>query len=310
MPVVRDRTGGRCLHGGALVVTVTVVTDTTIPSVAMRDGNEIPQLGFGVWQVPDDQAQVATEEALRVGYRLVDTAAVYGNESGVGRAIAASGVPREDLFITTKLWNADQGYDSTLKAFDVSMEKLGLETLDLYLIHWACPRADRYLDTWKAFATLAESGRVRSIGVSNFHRTELERIIDETGVVPVLNQIEVHPYLQQDEMRELNASHGTLTEAWSPLGSGKGLLDDPVLTQIAERHGATAAQVVLAWHLQIGNVVIPKSVTPSRIAENFNATSVTLSDADLEQIAALDNGTRYGGDPSTAHFGLPEFADT
>lgn len=288
---------------------MTAVTDATIPRVALRDGNEIPQLGFGVWQVPDDQAQVATEEALRVGYRLLDTAAVYRNESGVGRAIAASGVPREDLFVTTKLWNSDQGYDSTLRAFDVSMDKLGLETLDLYLIHWACPRADRYLDTWKAFATLAESGRVRSIGVSNFHRPELERIIEETGVVPVLNQIEMHPYLQQTEMRALNASHGILTEAWSPLGSGHGLLDDPVLVQIAERHAATPAQVVLAWHLQIGNVVIPKSVTPARIAENVKAPSVTLTSEDLEQIAALDNGTRYGGNPSTAHFGLREFAD-
>src|SRR5699024_11136959 len=262
---------------------------------------QIPQLGFGVWQVPDDQAQVATEEALRVGYRLVDTAAVYGNESGVGRAIAAAGVPREELFVTTKLWNADQGYDSTLRAFDVSMEKLGLETLDLYLIHWACPRADRYLDTWKAFASLAESGRVRSIGVSNFHRAHLERIIDETGVVPVLNQIEVHPYLQQNEMRAVNAEHGIATEAWSPLGSGHGLLKDPVLAQIAQRHEATVAQVVLAWHLQIGNVVIPKSVTPSRIEENFHAPAVRLAADDLAQIATLDSGTRYGGHPNTAH---------
>src|SRR5699024_10290186 len=270
---------------------------------------EIPQLGFGVWQVPDDQAQVATEEALRVGYRLLDTAAVYRNESGVGRAIAAAGVPREELFVTTKLWNADQGYDSTLRAFDVSMEKLGLETLDLYLIHWACPRADRYLDTWKAFATLAESGRVRSIGVSNFHRTELERIINETGVVPVLNQIEVYPYLQPAEMRERTAAHGILTEAHPPLGTGKGLLEPPVLAQVAQRHGATRPQVVLAWHLQTGNVVIPKSVPPSRLAENFKAASVTLSAEDMEQIAALDSGTRYGRNPSTAHFGLPEFAD-
>lgn len=288
---------------------MTVVTDTSIPSVALRDGTTIPQLGFGVWQVPDDQAQVATEEALRVGYRLLDTAAVYRNEAGVGRAISAVGVPREQLYITTKLWNADQGYDSTLRAFDVSMDKLGLDTLDLYLIHWACPRADRFLDTWKAFATLAESGRVRSIGVSNFHAPQLERIIGETGVIPVLNQIEMHPYLQQKQMRAANAEHGILTEAWSPLGSGHGLLNDPVLVQIAEAHAATPAQVVLAWHLQVGNVVIPKSVTPSRIAENFKAPSVTLTAAEMAQIEGLDNGTRYGGNPDTAHFGLPEFAD-
>lgn len=285
------------------------VTETTIPRVTLRDGNEIPQLGFGVWRVPDDQAQTATAEALRVGYRLIDTAADYGNESGVGRAISASGIPRDELFITTKLNNPDQGYDSTLRAFDVSMDKLGLETLDLYLIHWPCPRAELYGDTWKAFVALAKSGRVRSIGVSNFHRPHLDRIIDETGVVPVLNQIEVHPYLQQNELRAVNAEHSVATEAWSPLGSGHGLLKDAVLAQIAQRHEVTVAQVVLAWHLQIGNVVIPKSVTPSRIAENFLAPTVTLTAADLAQIETLDSGTRYGGNPDTAHFGMPEFAD-
>lgn len=286
------------------------MSETTNPRVALRDGHEIPQLGFGVWRVPDDEAETVTAEALRVGYRLVDTAAGYGNEAGVGRAIAASGIPRDELFITTKLDNPDQGYDTTLRAFDESMDKLGLETLDLYLIHWPCPRAERYADSWKAFVALAESGRVRSIGVSNFHRSHLERIIDETGVVPVLNQIEVHPYLQQQEMRAVNAEHGIATEAWSPLGSGHGLLKDPVLAQIAQRHEATVAQVALAWHLAIGNVVIPKSVTPSRIAENFQAPTLTLSPADLAQIETLDSGTRYGGHPDTAHFGMPEFADS
>lgn len=286
------------------------MTETTTPRVALRDGNEIPQLGFGVWQVPDDEAETATAEALRVGYRLVDTAAGYRNEAGVGRAIAASGIPRDELFITTKLNNPDQGYDTTLRAFDASMDQLGLDTLDLYLIHWPCPRAERYAETWKAFVALAESGRVRSIGVSNFHGPHLERIIDESGVVPVLNQIEVHPYLQQNEMRAVNAEHGIATQAWSPLGSGHGLLEDPVLAQIAQRHEVTVAQVVLAWHLQIGNVVIPKSVTPSRIAENFLAPTVTLTAADLAQIETLDSGTRYGGDPNAAHFGMPEFADS
>ena len=280
------------------------VTDTTIPTVKLHDGNLIPQLGFGVWQVPDDEAETATAEALRVGYRLIDTAAAYKNESGVGRAIADSGVAREDLFITTKLWNADQGYDSTLRAFDASMDKLGLETLDLYLIHWACPEADRYLDTWKAFVKLAESGRVRSIGVSNFHQPHLERIIGETGVTPVMNQLETHPYLQQKQMRAFDAEHQIVNESWSPLGSGHGLLEDAALTEIAQKHGVTPAQVVLAWHLQIGNVVIPKSVTPSRIAENFAAAPVQLSEDDMARIETLDSGTRYGANPDTANFGI------
>jgi len=287
-----------------LVATVGAVTDTTIPTVKLHDGNLIPQLGFGVWQVPDDEAETATAEALRVGYRLIDTAAAYKNESGVGRAIAASGVAREDLFITTKLWNADQGYDTTLRAFDASMDKLGLETLDLYLIHWACPEADRYVDTWKAFVKLAESGRVRSIGVSNFHQPHLERIIGETGVTPVMNQLETHPYLQQKQMRAFDAEHQIVTESWSPLGSGHGLLEDAVLTEIAQKHGVTPAQVVLAWHLQIGNVVIPKSVTPSRIAENFAAAPVKLSEDDMARIETLDSGTRYGANPDTANFGI------
>ncbi|SEE94884.1 aldo/keto reductase [Ruania alba] len=280
------------------------MTDTKTPSLSLNDGTTIPQLGFGVWQVPDDQAQVATEEALRVGYRLIDTAAIYGNEAGVGRAIAASDVNRDEMYITTKLWNGEQGYDSTLRAFDVSMDKLGLDVLDLYLIHWPCPKADKFTDTWKAFVELKKSGRVRSIGVSNFHAPHLDKIIDATGEVPVLNQVELHPYFQQGALREVNASHQIATEAWSPLGSGHGLLEDATLTAIAATHGVTPAQVVLAWHLQVGNVVIPKSVTPSRIAENFAATSVTLSEDEMTKIAGLDAGTRYGGDPDVANYGL------
>ncbi|UFU07358.1 aldo/keto reductase [Ruania halotolerans] len=280
------------------------MTHTNTPTLSLNDGTTIPQLGFGVWQIPDDEAQAATEEAIRVGYRLIDTAAIYGNEAGVGRAIAASGVNRDDLYITTKLWNGNQGYDSTLRAFDESMDKLGLDVLDLYLIHWPCPKADKFTDTWKAFVELKKSGRVRSIGVSNFHAPHLDKIIDATGEVPVLNQVELHPYLPQGELRSVNSSHQIATEAWSPLGSGHGLLENETLTSIASAHGVTPAQVVLAWHLQLGNVVIPKSVTPSRIAENFAASTVSLSDEDMTTIATLDAGTRYGGDPDTANFGL------
>jgi 2,5-diketo-D-gluconate reductase A len=273
-----------------------------VPSLPLADGTAIPQLGFGVWQVPDDEAETVTAEALRVGYRHIDTAAIYGNERGVGRAIAACAIDRAEIYVTTKLWNADHSGDKPFAAFDASLDKLGLDVLDLYLIHWAAPPLGTYPAAWKALVALHEQGRVRSIGVSNFHQPHLERIIEETGVKPVLNQIELHPYLQQSEMRAVNAEHGIVTEAWSPLGSGHGLLDDPVLTSIAERNGVTAAQVVLAWHLAIGNVVIPKSVTPSRIAENIAAVDVTLSDDDLAEIATLDRGHRYGSDPDTASF--------
>ncbi|MPV48671.1 aldo/keto reductase [Pseudactinotalea sp. HY160] len=276
-----------------------------MPLVSLNDGTAIPQLGFGVWQVPDDQAQVAVEEALRVGYRHIDTAAAYANESGVGRALATSGLARDDVYITTKLWNADQGYHSALDAYEASLDKLGIETVDLYLIHWAAPSFDLYSDSWKALAKLREEGRVRSIGVSNFEADHLQRIIVETGVTPVINQIEVHPYLQQETMRATNSSHGIATEAWSPLGSGHGLLEDPALVRIAETHDATPAQVVLAWHLAIGNVVIPKSVTPSRIAENFAATGLELEPEDVDVITELDRNERYGAHPAEAAFGKP-----
>lgn len=276
-----------------------------MPAHPLSDGTTIPQLGFGVWQVPDGEAQSAVEEALRVGYRLLDTAAVYRNEAGVGRAIAASGLPRDDLYVTTKLGNADQGYDSALLAFDLSSQLLGLDVVDLYLIHWAAPSFDLYADSWRALVTLHEHGRVSSIGVSNFHQPHLSRIISETGIIPVVNQIELHPYLQQEELRAFHAEHGIVTEAWSPLGSGHGLLDDPVLAEIAEAHGTSPAQVVLAWHLRIGNVVIPKSVTPSRIAENFAAATLRLTEEDVAAITTLDRGTRYGGDPDKADWGRP-----
>ena len=276
---------------------------TTSPVLTFNDGNTIPQLGYGVWQVEDEVAEKVVGQAFEVGYRHIDTAKIYGNEAGVGRAIAATSVPREDMFITTKVWNADQGYEETLKAFDASMERLGLETLDLYLIHWLQPKQNKYVDTWKALVELQKQGRVKSIGVCNFTKEALQEIIDATGVVPVLNQVETHPYLNQADLRAFEAEHNILHESWSPLGSGKGLLEDPKLVEIAAKYdGATPAQVVIAWHLALGNIVIPKSVTESRIRENWEALNLKLSDEDIEAINALDNGTRYGADPATADF--------
>ncbi|MEU9517935.1 aldo/keto reductase [Streptomyces sp. NPDC048224] len=269
-----------------------------VPPITLNNGVEMPQLGFGVWQVPDDEAQTAVARALEAGYRSIDTAAIYGNEEGTGRAIAASGLPREDLFVTTKLWNSEQGYDSTLRAFDTSMEKLGLEYLDLYLIHWPVPAGDKYVDTYKAFEKLLADGRVRAIGVSNFLPEHLERLTAETSVVPAVNQIELHPHLQQHTSREVHAKQGIATEAWSPLGSGKGILDIPAIVAIAQKHGRTPAQVVLRWHLQLGNVVIPKSVTPSRIKENIDVFGFTLDDEDLAAISALNEDRRLGPDPA------------
>jgi 2,5-diketo-D-gluconate reductase A len=278
---------------------------TTSPELKFNDGATIPQLGFGVWQVEDATAEDVVGKAFKVGYRHIDTAKIYGNEAGVGRAIAASGLSPEEMFITTKLWNSDQGYDSTLQAFEKSMDKLGLETLDLYLIHWLRPMYGKYLDTWKAFIELQKQGRVRSIGVSNFTIEALQEIIDETGVVPVINQVESHPYFAQTELRAFHAEKGILHQAYSPLGSGKGLLEDPVLQDIAQKRNATPGQVVIAWHLALGNVVIPKTVTESRIAENWAALDVSLQDEDIEAINALDKGPagRIGADPVTADFG-------
>ena len=274
---------------------------TSSPIVTFHDGHTIPQLGYGVWQVEDDVAERVVGQALEAGYRHIDTAAVYGNEAGVGRALASSGLPRDDVFVTTKLWNSEQGYDSTLRAFDVSMEKLGLDVLDLYLIHWAMPDKGRFLDTWKAFIELQQAGRIRSIGVSNFPEPQVRELIDTSGVTPVLHQIELSPYLTQEHLRKVDADAAIVTEAWSPLGSGKGLLEDATLATIAEKHGATPAQVVLAWHLAIGNVVIPKSVTPERIVENFGALDVTLDEDDVRAIDGLNKDERTGPDPATFH---------
>ncbi|WUI23666.1 aldo/keto reductase [Streptomyces sp. NBC_00425] len=263
----------------------------------------MPQLGFGVWQVPDDEAEQAVTTALEAGYRSIDTAAIYGNEEGTGKALAASGVPRQDLFVTTKLWNSDQGHDATLRAFDASLEKLGLEYVDLYLIHWPRPARGKYVDTYKAFEKLLADGRVKAIGVSNFLPEHLERLIDETSVVPAVNQIELHPHLQQQESRAFHAERGIATEAWSPLGQGKGLLEVPAVVAIARKHDRSPAQVVLRWHLQLGNVVIPKSVTPSRIKENIDVFDFSLDTEDLAAISALNEDRRIGPDPATFDVG-------
>ncbi|WP_405386081.1 aldo/keto reductase [Streptomyces sp. NBC_01102] len=271
---------------------------SSVPNVTLNNGITIPQLGFGVFQVPDDETTAAVSSALDAGYRSIDTAAVYGNEAGVGRALADSGLPREELFVTTKLWNADQGYDSTLAAFDTGLAKLGLDFVDLYLIHWPTPARDLYLDTWRALEKLVADGRIRAAGVSNFRPAHLRRLMDGSSLVPAVNQIELHPGLQQNELRALHAEHGIATEAWSPLAQGA-LLDDEVLVALAERHGKSPAQVVLRWHLQLGNVVIPKSVTPARIRQNIDVFDFELPDADMDAIAGLDRGMRTGPDPDT-----------
>ncbi|WP_019546859.1 aldo/keto reductase [Streptomyces sulphureus] len=275
---------------------------SNVPTITLNNGVEMPQLGFGVWQVADDEAERAVGRALEAGYRSIDTAAAYENESGTGRALAASGIPRDELFVTTKLWNADQGYDTALRAFDASLEKLGLDHVDLYLIHWPMPGVDKYLDTWRALERLLAEGRARAIGVSNFQPAHLKRVIDLGGTVPAVNQIELHPQLAQSLPRAFHTDHHIATEAWSPLGQGKGLLDEPTLTETAEKHGKTVAQVVLRWHLQLGNIAIPKSVTPSRIVENFDIFDFELDRADLDAIARLNTDTRLGPDPDTNNF--------
>ncbi|MFG2830183.1 aldo/keto reductase [Streptomyces sp. NPDC048434] len=274
-----------------------------VPSITLNNGVAMPQLGFGVWQVEDDQASAAVGHALDAGYRSIDTAAIYGNEEGTGKALAASGIPRDELFVTTKLWNTDQGHDSTLRAFDTSLAKLGLEYVDLYLIHWPLPSKDRYVETYKAFEKIYAEGRAKAIGVSNFLPEHLERLLGETSVVPAVNQIELHPQLQQAESRAFHARHHIATEAWSPLGQGKGLLENATIAELAAKHGKTPAQVVLRWHLQLGNVVIPKSVTPSRIAENIDVFDFELDDEDLATLARLDTGNRLGPDPATFDMG-------
>jgi diketogulonate reductase-like aldo/keto reductase len=276
-----------------------MMQDMTVPDITLNNGVRMPRLGFGVWQVPDDQAETSVRNAFEVGYRSIDTASAYQNEAGVGRAIRASEVPRDEIFVTTKLFNPDHRYDDALRAFDASLARLGLERLDLYLIHWPVAGSDLYLQAWKAMQKLLADGRVRAIGVCNFGEAELTRLMDECDVVPAVNQIELHPWFAQDKLRAFDAEHGIATEAWSPLGQGKGLLDLPEIGRIAREHGRSPAQVVLRWHLQLGNIVIPKSVTPSRIRENFEVFDFELSDSDMAAINALDSGRRLGPDPAT-----------
>jgi diketogulonate reductase-like aldo/keto reductase len=266
--------------------------------ITLNNGLKMPQLGFGVWQVSDEQATPAVKKALEVGYRCIDTAKVYGNEKGVGRAIKESNVPREELFITTKVWNADHGYENTLKAFDASLERLGLDYIDLYLIHWPTPKYDQYVDTYKAMEKIYKDGRAKAIGVCNFDIEHLERLLNECEVVPVVNQVERHPYFQQRELQDFCEKHHIILEAYSPLMNGKDVLNDPVVKEIAKAHGKTAAQVILRWHLQTGVITIPKSVTPSRIKENFDVFDFELTAEDMEKMTALDRNLRINAVPS------------
>jgi 2,5-diketo-D-gluconate reductase A len=265
--------------------------------IRLNDGVHIPQIGLGVWQVDNGEAPKTVLAAIQAGYRSIDTAAIYGNEEGVGIGIRDAGVPREQLFITTKLWNDRHGTKPALKAFDESLQRLRLEYVDLYLIHWPNPRANLYVETWKALAEIKNSGRAKSVGVSNFKVPHLERLLGETGIVPSINQIELHPRFQQKAQREFHAKHGIVTESWSPLGQGRAM-KDPLIAGIAAKHGRTPAQVTLRWHIQNGLVAIPKSVTPSRIVENFDVFAFELTEEDMGKIATLDNARgRVGPDP-------------
>lgn len=274
-----------------------------VKNITFNDGNSIPQLGYGVWQIEDNGAADAVGTALEAGYRHIDTASIYGNEVGVGRGIATSSVPREDIFLTTKLWNSDQGFEKAIAALDASLERLGTDYVDLYLIHWAMPQQGTYLESWQALIELKKQGKVRSIGVSNFPQAQLREIIADTSVTPAIHQIELHPYFSQEDMRAVHSEFGIVTEAWSPLGQGGEILKDPVIVEIAGKHGVSPAQAVLAWHLAKGIVAIPKSVTPARIAENFAAANVTLDTADIAAIDGLTRADgRIGPDPQNPEF--------
>lgn len=269
----------------------------SVPNVVLNNGIEIPQLGFGVWRVPSEETQEVVELALEAGYRHIDTAKLYGNEDGVGAAIRASGLDRDQVFVTSKVWNDDQGYDATLRAFETTMRELKFDVLDLYLIHWPVPSQDAYVDTWKAFQEIYKSGRAKAIGVSNFQIPHLRRLFDETDIVPALNQIELHPNLPQADLRAFHTEHDIITEAWSPLGRNNGLLDSATVANLAEKYGKTPAQIVLRWHIELGNVTIPKSVTPSRIKENIEVFDFELAQDDVKALTALETGVRVGPNP-------------
>jgi 2,5-diketo-D-gluconate reductase A len=267
-----------------------------VPAVTLNNGVTMPQIGFGVFRVPEGETISAVLSALEAGYRSIDTASLYGNEGAVGRAISRCGVPREHLFITTKLWNDDQGYESAFRAFDGSLSRLGLDYVDLYLIHWPVPGKSSYLDTWKAFEEIYASRRVRAIGVSNFQPWHLQLLLDHHGIVPAVNQVELHPRFPQEQVRAFDRAHGIATEAWSPLAQGD-ILANPMITALSHRYDKTPAQIVLRWHIELGNVVIPKSVTPSRIRENIGIFDFSLTADDMATLRALDRGTRTGPDP-------------
>ena len=271
---------------------------TAVPAITLNDGTTIPQLGFGVWQVPADEAQAVVAEALKVGYRHIDTAAIYGNEEGVGRAIAESGIAREELYITTKLWVSDFKAGQTKEALRTSLQKLGLDYVDLYLIHWPSPEDEKYLEAWKALEELQAEGLTRSIGVSNFLPHHLDRVAEVGTKTPAINQIELHPALQQRQVQEANESRGIKTQAWSPLAQGAVFGDEPIV-KAAEAHGVSPAQVIIRWHLQQGRILFPKSVTPERIASNFDVFGFELSDAEVDAITALERDGRTGMHPDS-----------
>ncbi len=274
----------------------------TQPEILLNDGRRMPQLGLGVWQTPADETARLVGHALFAGYRAVDTAAIYRNERGVGQGVRESEVADDDVFVTTKLWNDDQGFDAARRAFDKSLGKLGMESVDLYLIHWPAPKKDLYVETWRALIALRDEGRAKSIGVSNFGPEHLKRIVDETGVIPAVNQVELHPSFQQNALRAVHAEYEIATESWSPLGQAKAL-DDPTLGAIADKHDKTTAQVVIRWHVQEGLIVIPKSANPRRIEENADVFDFQLDAEDMERIRGLDRPDgRIGPDPDTADF--------
>ena len=270
----------------------------SVPNVTLNNGVEIPQLGFGVFQIEPTDTVEAVQAALRIGYRHIDTAEMYGNEREVGEAIARSDLDRSEVFVTSKLNNNNLGFDAALRAFDQTLAALGTDRIDLFLIHWPLPTVRDYVETWKALETLYAEGRARAIGVSNFQPDHLRRVLDETEIVPAVNQIEVHPYLTQEKLLAFDAEHGIATEAWSPIAQGA-VLDDPVVREVADAHGRTPAQVVLRWHVQRGSIVFPKSVDPKRMAENFALFDFELPDADMERLSGLDRGERTGPDPDT-----------
>ena len=269
---------------------------SVVPTIALNDGTSIPQLGFGVFQIDPAETRAATLTALEIGYRHIDTAEMYRNEQGVGEAVAASGIPREEIYVTSKLNNGFHAPADAVKAFETSLETLGFDYLDLFLIHWPMPGVLDYVETWKAMEQILATGRVRSIGVSNFQPAHLQRLFDETSIVPVINQIEVHPYLTQDDVRAFNTEHKIATEAWSPIAQG-GVLNDPAILAIAERVGKSPAQVTLRWHIQRGDIVFPKSVTRSRVQENFELFDFVLADDEIAAITALNRNERTGPNP-------------